>query len=89
MSSTEPSFLRDLQFRLEYVALRTVAGFVRLLPLEVATAISASAWARLAPIVNPRRQARALENLLIAFPEKTDGERRAICAAHWRNLGRV
>ncbi len=89
MTSNTPSFLRDLQFRLEYVALRGLAGFVRLFPLDTATSISASAWARLAPLINPKRQARALDNLAIAFPEKTDAERRAVCTAHWRNLGRV
>jgi Kdo2-lipid IVA lauroyltransferase/acyltransferase len=89
MTSTEPSFLRDLQFRLEYAGLRAIVGLVRLLPLETATALSASAWVKIAPIINPKRQRRALENLAIAFPDKTDAERRAICAAHWRNLGRV
>lgn len=89
MTPTEPSFLRDVQFRLEYLGLRTIVGLVRLLPLETATALSAMAWVRLAPLINPNRQRRALDNLAIAFPEKTDAERRAICAAHWRNLGRV
>ena len=89
MTANTPTVLRDLQFRLEYLALRGLAGFVRLFPLETATAISASAWARLAPLINPKRQARALDNLAIAFPEKSDTERRAICTAHWRNLGRV
>jgi KDO2-lipid IV(A) lauroyltransferase len=31
----------------------------------------------------------ALENLSIAFPEKSGQERLAICLAHWENLGRV
>lgn len=81
--------LRDLQFRFEYILLRLVAGFVRLLPLDVATRISAQAWRWLAPRINPKRHQRALANLAIAFPEKTDAERRAICRAHWENLGRV
>ncbi len=89
MTPTGPSFLRDLQFRLEYAGLRTLVGLVRLLPLETATALSAGAWVRIAPLVNPKRQRRALENLAIAFPEKPGAERRAICDAHWRNLGRV
>jgi KDO2-lipid IV(A) lauroyltransferase len=89
MSAPRVSFARDLQFRLEYVLLRAIVGLVRLLPLEMATAASARAWRALAPRINPKRHARALANLAIAFPDKTDAERRTICMAHWENLGRV
>jgi KDO2-lipid IV(A) lauroyltransferase len=80
---------RDLQYRLEYAVLRVVAGFFRTLPLNVATQSSAYAWRRLAPIINPKRHRRALDNLAIAFPEKTEAERLAITLAHWENLGRI
>lgn len=80
---------RDIQFKLEYALLRSIIGLVRLLPLSVATSLSASAWRVLAPRINPKRHARALANLKIAYPEKTDAERLAICLAHWENLGRV
>lgn len=86
---TPTSRLRDLQFHLEYVALRLVVGLVRMLPLSVATGASAWTWRRLAPIINPKRHRRALDNLAIAFPDKTEEERRAIALAHWENLGRV
>ncbi|HEY7669683.1 MAG TPA: lipid A biosynthesis acyltransferase [Hyphomicrobium sp.] len=82
-------WLRDLQFRLEYLGLRLVAGIVRSLPLSVATRASAFAWRRLAPIINPKRHQRALDNLAIAFPEKSEAERLKIALAHWENLGRV
>lgn len=81
--------LQDLQYRLEYVGLRLVAGIFRALPLNVATRVSASAWRRLAPIINPKRHKRALDNLAIAFPDKSQEERRTIALAHWENLGRV
>ena len=81
--------LQDLQYRLEYVGLRLVAGIFRALPLNVATRISASSWRRLAPIINPKRHKRALDNLAIAFPDKSEEERLAIALAHWENLGRV
>lgn len=81
--------LRDLQFRVEYIALRGVIEFVRLLPLEAATWTSAKVWRALAPIINPKRHQRALNNLMIAFPEKSEKERLSICMAHWENLGRV
>ena len=34
--------LRDLQYRLEYVGLRILIGFVRLVPIDVAGSISAA-----------------------------------------------
>lgn len=83
------SRLRDIQFRLEYALLRLVVGIVRLFPLELAADASARAWGRLAPVFSPKRHARALANLAIAFPEKSEEERAAICKAHWQNLGRV
>jgi Kdo2-lipid IVA lauroyltransferase/acyltransferase len=84
-----PPRLRDLQFRIEYYALRSVIALVHALPLGAATWTSAKIWRALAPIINPKRHRRALDNLLIAFPEKSEAERRAICMAHWENLGRV
>jgi KDO2-lipid IV(A) lauroyltransferase len=81
--------LRDLQFRLEYVVLRAVAGAVRLVPLDAATHLSAWCWRRLAPLINPKRHNRALDNLRIACPEKSEEERKAIALKHWENLGRV
>ncbi|MEQ1716245.1 MAG: lysophospholipid acyltransferase family protein [Hyphomicrobium sp.] len=84
-----PSRLRDLQFRLEYAALRTIVGCVRAFPLDRATRFSARWWRRLAPILSPKRHKRALANLAIAFPEKTLEEREKIALAAWENLGRV
>ncbi|MCB1515314.1 MAG: lipid A biosynthesis acyltransferase [Hyphomicrobiaceae bacterium] len=83
------SFVRDFQFRLEYIALRAVVAVAHLLPLEWATAASAWTWRRLAPVINPKRHQRALANLEVAFPEKSAEERAAIAAAHWENLGRI
>ena len=81
--------LKNLQFWLEYVVLRSVVGLVRAIPLEIAVGVSAWCWRRLAPIVNPKRHRRALDNLAIAFPEMPEAERLQIAFAHWENLGRV
>jgi KDO2-lipid IV(A) lauroyltransferase len=78
-----------LQFRLEYLLLRAIVGIVRVVPLDVATHFSAWCWRRLAPVINPKRHNRALDNLRIAFPEKSESERKKIALAHWENLGRV
>ena len=81
--------LRDLRFRLEYAALRGVVALMRLMPLRLSVRWSAALWRVLAPRLNPKRQRIALQNLRIAFPDKGEQERLAICTAHWENLGRV
>ena len=90
-STAQPSlpFWRDLQFRLEYAGLRLVVAIFRALPMGVATSFSAWAWRTLAPIVNPKRHQRALDNLAIAFPERPESWRADIANRHWENLGRV
>jgi KDO2-lipid IV(A) lauroyltransferase len=89
LATIDATRLRDLQFRLEYLIVRMIAGVVRLVPLDTATHFSAWCWRRLAPVVRPKRHIRALANLKIAFPEMTDDERNKIAMEHWENLGRV
>jgi KDO2-lipid IV(A) lauroyltransferase len=75
------------RYRLEYIGLRIIVGLVRAVPIEVAADVSARCWRLLAPL--QFRHKRALENLAIAFPEKTQAEREEIARAMWANLGRV
>ena len=82
------ALLRDLRYRLEYAVLRLLVGLVRLMPLDTAANLSAWAWQKIAPR-SRRRHERALANLAIAFPEKSEAEREAIARAMWGNLGRV
>ena len=79
--------LKDLRYRIEYMALRLIAALVHAVPIEVSGSVSAKAWRLFAPY--DRRHQRALENLAIAFPEKTPREREAIVLGMWENLGRV
>ena len=90
-SAGEPGtgFWRDLQFRLEYWLLRLVIAIFRALPMSVACGFSARAWRLLAPLINPKRHRRALDNLKTAFPDATPAWHRKIAAQHWENLGRV
>ena len=81
--------LRNLQFRLEYALLRAVVGIVRAVPLDAASAISGATWRFLAPKLSPKRHARALDNLAIAFPSMPLAEREKLARAQWSNLGRV
>ncbi|MEQ1614672.1 MAG: lipid A biosynthesis acyltransferase [Hyphomicrobiaceae bacterium] len=83
------SALRDFQFRLEYALLRAIVGLVRAVPLDAASAISGRAWRFLAPKLSPKRHARALDNLAIAFPDMAPAEREKLALAQWTNLGRV
>jgi KDO2-lipid IV(A) lauroyltransferase len=81
------STLLNIRYLLEYVVLRIIIAMVRVLPLDTGREWSAKGWRLFAPY--GRRHARALENLAIAFPEKTETERRQIAMAMWENLGRV
>ncbi|WP_088345022.1 MULTISPECIES: lysophospholipid acyltransferase family protein [Rhodomicrobium] len=81
------SALLNLRYLAEYVLLRGVIAFVRAFPLDMAREMSARTWRLLAPY--GRRHARALDNLAIAFPEKSAAEREAIALEMWGNLGRV
>ena len=73
-----PSRLGNLRLWLEYAAVRAIAGLARLLPLRLAVSWSATLWRILAPRLNHKRHRMALENLRIAFPEKSSSERLAI-----------
>jgi Kdo2-lipid IVA lauroyltransferase/acyltransferase len=79
--------LRDLRYRLEYMGLRLLVALVRSVPIDVGVKVSGKAWRLIAPY--DRRHHRALQNLAIAFPEKTADERARIALAMWENLGRV
>ena len=78
---------KHLQYRAEYAALRLIAALVRVVPLDFGVNISAKIWRLVAPY--DRRHQRALDNLAIAFPEKSLAERRQIALGMWENLGRV
>ena len=79
--------LKDLRYRIEYWGLRLIAALVRAAPLDVGVNVSAKAWRFIAPY--DRRHQRALDNLAIAFPEKSPKEREEIALGMWENLGRV
>jgi Kdo2-lipid IVA lauroyltransferase/acyltransferase len=73
--------------KIGYATLRGVAGLARCLPIEWST----SAWAAVARLIGPRlrQHRRALENLAVAFPEKSTAEHDAIARAMWAHMGRT
>ena len=79
--------LNILRLRLELAALWVAIGMARALPVQTASWLSGNLWRLIAPFLG--RQKRALANLELAFPEKSPGERKAIAAAMWENLGRT
>lgn len=88
-SPATPSQWADasLQQRVEYLGLRLAVALARVLPIPALTAIGAGiAWT-----VGPwlRQNRRALQNLAIAFPDKSPAEHRRIARAMWANMGRI
>src|SRR5260370_11742034 len=79
--------VKKLGYRLEYVAFLIVAAMARALPVDVASRWSGKVWRFLAPHLH--RHKRAVNNLALAFPEKTPAEIEAIALEMWDNLGRV
>lgn len=78
---------RQLRYRLEAAAFFSIVGFFRLFGIDGASAIGGWIGRRLvAPTFLSRR---ALRNLRLAFPEKSEAELKTILIAMWDNLGRV
>lgn len=76
-----------IRYWAEYSILRLIIEMIRIMPLDTAVKFSAYWWRILAG--RGRRHQRALNNLKMAFPEKSDEEREQIALAMWENLGRV
>jgi Kdo2-lipid IVA lauroyltransferase/acyltransferase len=79
----------SLRHRFEDLGLRLALACLGVLSIETASWLSGQVWRRLGPRVGSERHKRALENLAIAFPEKSSAERAALAAAMWENLGRT
>ena len=86
-ADTEPA-PRSVSFgqRLVYLALLAFASLSRRLPIEWGTWTGAAIGRLIGPWLRQNR--RALQNLAIAFPEKSPAEHAAIARAMWANMGR-
>ncbi len=76
-----------LRHRLEFAGLRAGIWLASILPISWVTRIGATVALLIGPRLRQNR--RALENLAIAFPEKSDAEREVIARAMWANMGRT
>jgi Kdo2-lipid IVA lauroyltransferase/acyltransferase len=79
--------VKRLRHRIEYIAFLALAAIISALPLELASRWSGAGWRLVAPRL--RRHQRALDNLTLAFPEKSTAEIREIALGMWENLGRT
>ncbi len=69
--------LKLIAYRIEYAAVKMLAWIANLLSLEQASALAAF-FGKLAYLLLARKRNTALSNLAIAFPEKTESERKRI-----------
>ena len=76
-----------MRHRLEYLAVLTVMGFVRLLPRRASLALG-SALGRVFYVLHGRRRALALDNLQRAFPSRSTDECRRILRETFCHFGR-
>ncbi len=83
----EISWPLRLRYRIEYGIFRAVAGLIGALSFDRASRICGLSWRLIAPHLH--RHERALQNLALAFPEKSAAERERIALAMWDNLGRT
>ena len=87
MSAPALSLSQKLRYGAEAALFLTFMGFFRLIGLDAASAVGGFIGRNI--FARTRVTARARENLALAFPEKSAGEREAIIGSMWDNLGRV
>jgi lauroyl/myristoyl acyltransferase len=71
----------------EWALVRTAAGLLRLLPIDVGASLAARLVSWAAPWT--AFHSRALRNLATAFPDWSEAERERVAGAMWRNTGRT
>jgi KDO2-lipid IV(A) lauroyltransferase len=72
---------------LAYAGLRLALVLARALSIERVSGIGSFVMRHLGPRLRQNR--RALANLAVAFPERSEAERQAIARAMWANMGRT
>ncbi len=79
------SIFTDIQFRIEWLLLRTGFALAHLLPTDIVIRLSGFFWGTLAPLL--KRHGRAEQHLANAIPELSPERRGQIIRGMWRNLG--
>lgn len=89
MSAPNPrlTFLRRLRYGLETALVYIVYYFFKILPAQTASSLGGRIMRAVGPHLGMSR--KALNNIRLAFPEKSEQEQRHILLGMWENLGRV
>lgn len=87
MAKAGASAGRRLVWRLEAAGYDALSGLLRLLPVDMASALGGWILRTLGPLIGEQRIAEM--NLQLAFPDMPPRERRRILKAQWDNLGRT
>lgn len=86
MPARRPPFAQDLLWRAEVVVYDLLAGLLRLIPIDWASALGAAVFKALGPLSRAHRTAS--DNIRIAFPELSDSEHAALLRSQWGEVGR-
>jgi KDO2-lipid IV(A) lauroyltransferase len=86
MPPPRPPLTKDLKWRVEAAGFDLFTGLVRLLPVDVASALGGAAFKAFGPLSGAHRTAQ--RGLRLAFPSMPDIDRGEILAAQWENFGR-
>jgi Kdo2-lipid IVA lauroyltransferase/acyltransferase len=86
MAKIRSAPLRDLTWRLEALGFDLLTAFLRLLPVDAASALGAAVFKGLGPLSRAHKTAEL--NLRLALPELTEAERGTVLADQWDNFGR-
>ena len=79
--------MRDIKDRLEFGLVWVAIQLVRALPMRAGVELIAGVSRLVGPWLRQNR--RALENLAIAFPDRSAADHQAIARAMWANMGRT
>ena len=84
---SKPWTTKPVRYPLEAAGVALLFGVLRLLPLDMASALGGWLGRTLGPRLAASR--KAWRNLALALPERSDAERRQILRQSWDNLGRT
>jgi KDO2-lipid IV(A) lauroyltransferase len=87
MAASSPPLSRRLMWRVEALGYDLLAGLLRLLPIDAASALGGAILGLIGPMLSENRIADL--NLQVAFPHWSAEKRRQVIAQHWNNLGRT
>jgi KDO2-lipid IV(A) lauroyltransferase len=87
MSTKLPSWLQHLVWRIEALTYDLLGGLFALMPIDLASAAGGALLRAVGPLTGAHKTAR--RNLMIAFPEMEEAERRRLLKAQWDNVGRL